>query len=258
MGSRNDRSQDAGGHRFQDAVGHPDAAASAGSWRHSAVLFDMDGTLIDSESVWFEAGSKLLEGLVDDLPADAADQLHGLDLDAVVRWLVAHGVAVDRDEYLGRLLETVEPLLPAAPAREGAQEWVCAVAAAGLRRAIVSNSPRSVIDATLSSRAWARQLEVRVSIEDVGRGKPAPDLYVFAARRLGVAPADCLVLEDSRVGASAAVEAGATCLLVTFGTIAEHEARRITPLVAADLPAAWRLIAALDGSPLQGGLASAT
>jgi HAD superfamily hydrolase (TIGR01509 family) len=223
--------------------------APEGCWRPGAVLFDMDGTLIDTEAVWFAAGSRLLEGLVPVLPDDAAEQLHGLDLDAVVRWLGDQGAPVDRDEYLGHLLEAVEPLLPEAPARDGAAEWVTAVAELGFPRAIVSNSPRSVIDTTLSSHEWARQLEIRVSVDDVGRGKPAPDLYVFAAGRLGVSPVDCLVLEDSRVGARAAVEAGATCVLVTFGSIDECEARRITRLVASDLPAAWRL-AGLDGSPL--------
>ena len=231
------------------SVGAGAASPSEGSWRPGAVLFDMDGTLIDTEAMWFEAGSRLLEGLVSELPDDAAEQLHGLDLDAVIRWLGDHGATVDRDEYLAHLLAAVEPLLPAAPARDGAAEWVTAVARLGYPRALVSNSPHSVIHATLSSHPWARQLEVRVSVDDVGRGKPAPDLYVFAAGRLGVSPVDCLVLEDSRVGARAAVEAGATCVLVTFGAIAEGEARRITPLVAADLPSAWRLVA-LDGSPL--------
>ena len=213
--------------------------------RHGAVLFDMDGTLVDTETAWFEAGLELLDGMDTQLPPDAYQQMHGLDLDAAVRWLQAHGARIERDEYVRRLLAAVATRLPAAPAREGAAGWVTAVARARLPRAVVSNSPRGIVEATLAPHAWARHLDVRVTVDDVGSPKPAPDAYLLAARRLGVAAPECLVLEDSRVGARAAVAAGATCVLVTFGGIDPDEARAITPLVARDLLEAWSMVAGL-------------
>ena len=201
-----------------------------------AVLFDMDGTLVDTEHLWFEAGRDLMLDLGIDLPDAALDELHGLDLDAALQLLTEHyGLRITRDDYVARLLDAVEARLPSAAARDGAGDWVDRTVAAGQARAIVSNSPRRIVEATLAPHAWARDLELRVAIEDVDAGKPSPASYLLAAQRLGIAPAGCLVLEDSRVGARAAVAAGATCVLVTFGAIDPAEARRVTPWVANDL-----------------------
>ena len=95
-----------------------------------------------------------------------------------------------------------------------------------------SLKPRLSGYTTLAPHAWARDPELRVAIEDVPSGKPSLASYLLEARRLGVAPAGCLVLEDSRVGARAAVAAGATCVWVTCGAIDPTEARRVTPWVA--------------------------
>jgi beta-phosphoglucomutase-like phosphatase (HAD superfamily) len=201
-----------------------------------AVLFDMDGTLVDTEHLWFEAGRNLMLDLGIDLPEVALDELHGLDLDAALQLLTdTYGLRLTREDYVARLLDGVEARVPSAAARDGAGDWVDRTVAAGLARAIVSNSPRRIVEATLAPHAWARQLELRVAIEDVPAGKPSPASYQLAAQRLGVAPERCLVLEDSRVGARAAVAAGATCVWVTFGAIDPAEARRVTPWVAADL-----------------------
>ena len=201
-----------------------------------AVLFDMDGTLVDTEHLWFEAGHDLMLELGLDLPDVALDELHGLDLDAALQLLTdRYGLRLTRDEYVERLLDNLEARVPTAAARDGAGDWVDRTVAAGLPRAIVSNSPRRIVEATLAPHAWARDLELRVTIEDVPAGKPSPASYLLAAQHLGVAPARCLVLEDSRVGARAAVAAGATCVLVTFGAIDPDDARRITPWVTNDL-----------------------
>ena len=201
-----------------------------------AVLFDMDGTLVDTERHWFDAGRDLMLDLGIDLPDVALDELHGLDLDAALQLLTdRYGLRLTRDEYVERLLDALEAQVPTAAARDGAGAWIDRTVAAGLARAIVSNSPRRIVEAVLAPHPWARELELRVAIEDVPAGKPSPASYRLAAQRLGVAPDRCLVLEDSRVGARAAVAAGATCVLVNFGVLDTDEARRVTPWVASDL-----------------------
>jgi HAD superfamily hydrolase (TIGR01509 family) len=216
----------------------------------AAVLFDMDGTLVDTETLWADASRTVLDGLAIDLPDAALERLHGLDLDATLRLLADdYDVHMTPAAFVAPLLDAVEETLGEARSRHGAAAWMEAVEAARLPRAIVSNSPRRMVDATLAPHPWARHLPVRVSVDDVERGKPAPDVYRLAARRLGVDPTSCLALEDSLVGARAAVAAGATCILATFGVLDPREAGRVTPFVAADLPQALAMVGVVDAGP---------
>jgi HAD superfamily hydrolase (TIGR01509 family) len=214
---------------------------------YAAVLFDMDGTLVDTEPLWADAGRAVLESLAVDLPDSVLERLHGLDLDATLRLLAdEYEVHMTPEAFVTPLLDAVEATLVDARSREGAAEWLDAVEAASLPRAIVSNSPRRMVDATLAPQPWSRHLPVRVSVDDVERGKPAPEIYRLAARRLGVDPRSCLALEDSLVGARAAVAAGASCILATFGVLDPVEARSVTPFVVDDLPQALLLVAAAE------------
>lgn len=216
----------------------------------AAVLFDMDGTLVETEALWSDASRTVLDGLAIDLPDTALERLHGLDLDATLRLLADdYDVHMTQETFVAPLLDAVEATLAMARPRDGAAAWVDAVDAARLPRAVVSNSPRRMVEATLAPHPWARSLPMRVSIDDVERGKPAPDVYRLAARRLGVDPTSCLALEDSLVGARAAVAAGATCILATFGVLDPGEARRVTPFVVIDLPQALALVGAAAASP---------
>ena len=206
---------------------------------------EMDGTLVETEALWADAGRSVLEGLDVAVPEDAIERLHGVDLDATLRLLADdYGVVMTPEDFVTPLLDAVEAGLADARPRVGAAAWIDAVVAARLPRAIVSNSPGRMVEATLAPHPWARHLRVRISVDDVARGKPAPDLYRLAARRLGVDPSSCLALEDSLVGARAAVAAGTTCVLVTFGVLDPAAARRVTPFVVDDLPQALALVAA--------------
>jgi HAD superfamily hydrolase (TIGR01509 family) len=103
------------------------------------------------------------------------------------------------------MLARYETELPVVP---GAPEAVRRLADAGLRLALASSSNRELIDAVLHRLELSSSFEVTVSSEEVARGKPAPDVYLEAARRLGVDPSHCAAVEDSASGIRAAHAAG--------------------------------------------------
>ncbi len=201
-----------------------------------AILFDMDGTLVDSEPIWFRVMCRVMPEHGGALPASAHGELHGLDRHASTHLLQTRfGLSGDPDVFWRHVVEALTAELLGVAAMPGAAAWVEAAAAAGQPRAVVSNSPHAMIDASLAGHPWGEHLKVRVSVEDVAQGKPAPDSYLLAAARLGVDAAACLVLEDSEAGARAAREAGATCLFITNGVVPEARAREITPFVVQTL-----------------------
>ena len=203
-----------------------------------AVLFDVDGTLVDSEPIWFAVLRAVAPEFGCDLPAEAHSALLGTDRPTSTRILRERfGLVGDAEAFWARVVERLVVDLAGVRPMPNAGVWVEAVARAGRLRAAVSNSPRAMVEASLAPHAWARHLEVRVAVEDVVRGKPHPDGYLLAAARLAVAPGRCLAVEDSEAGARAAVAAGATCLFVTNGLVDPERARAITPHVVPSLPA---------------------
>ena len=185
--------------------------------RYDAVLFDMDGTLIDTEPAWFAAERATAARHGVHVPEEAYADLHGLDAAGLIRVLTERfGLTTPPERFLDELAQRLHEALATTIPRPGAEAIVRAVAHAGIARALVSNSPRTAIEATLAPHAWARELLVtRVSVDDVSRGKPEPDAYLVAAERLNVPPERCLAIEDSVPGATAAVRAGTTCVFVT-------------------------------------------
>jgi sugar-phosphatase len=175
----------------------------------SAFLFDMDGTILTSikaaERVWGQWAAS-----------------HGLDVDAFLPTI--HG---KRTEETIRALELpgVDPLAEAAFITRAEIEDVAGVEAvrgvaaflaslpAG-RWAIVTSAPRLLAEARIAA-AGLPVPEVLVAAEDVERGKPAPDPFLLGARKLGVAPADCLVFEDTLAGLRSAAAAGMASIVVT-------------------------------------------
>jgi HAD superfamily hydrolase (TIGR01509 family) len=171
-----------------------------------AVVFDMDGVLVDTEHLWDEVREELTEQWGGRYTPEAQQAMMGMSSHEWSRYL--HEVVGLREppetinaEVVRRMLARYETDLPVVP---GAVEAVRRLADEGYRLAVASSSNRELIDTVLCRLELASVFEVTVSSEEVARGKPAPDVYVEAARRLGVEPARCVAIEDSASGIRAA------------------------------------------------------
>ena len=175
-----------------------------------AVVFDMDGVLVDTEHLWDEVREQLTDEWGGRYTPDAQRAMMGMSSLEWSRYL--HEVVGLREppeainaEVVRRMLARYELDLPVVP---GAREAVRRLHADGLALAVASSSNRELIDAVLRSLELERCFRVTVSSEEVARGKPAPDVYLEASRRLGVAPERCVAVEDSASGIRAAHAAG--------------------------------------------------
>jgi sugar-phosphatase len=178
-----------------------------------AVVLDMDGLLIDTEPVWRSAEKEVFADLGIELTeADLLDST-GVRIDelAAVRLPPdGPGPAEVADRITNQVVDYVKRAGEPMP---GVPEAIALFGRSDLRLAIASSSPERLIDA-VCTRLRLVDIDVRCSALDEAHGKPAPDVYLAAARRLGLSPARCLALEDSPSGVLAAKDAGMTCVAV--------------------------------------------
>ena len=214
-----------------------------------AVLFDMDGTLIDSEHLWLEAEHLVMAELGGSWSeADQRGCLGG-PLERVIEYMLAK---VDTDmsfvDAMELLLSTMENLLRSTPLQwqPGARSLLDETLSLGIPTALVTASWRRLIDAV----EWAidhdlgrRAFTLTIGGDEVVKTKPHPEPYQEAARRLGFDPADCLALEDSPTGTASAVAAG--CKVIAIPHIAVIEAKvglvQIASLEGMQINALWQL-----------------
>ncbi|WP_297749074.1 HAD family phosphatase [uncultured Tessaracoccus sp.] len=181
-----------------------------------AVLFDMDDTLVDSEQAWFDATRQLWEenGVSKGFDDEVTDELRGGTIEDVVALFSRVHTGVEADVAERRMLQLLqEHLADGVEPMPGAEALLEALSGT-IPMAVASNSPSAIVKATMHSLGWQRYFVAMLGTEDVERPKPAPDLYLAAAERCGVAPERCVVVEDSRTGATAAREAGAFVVAV--------------------------------------------
>ena len=179
----------------------------------SAVVFDLDGVLVDSEPVWEQVRRRVVAEHGGHWDPDTQDRLMGMSTSEWSRYLSEGlGVTLSPGDVARTVIEEMEaqyrrhlPLLPGAADAVGrmAAHWPLGLA---------SSSPRSLIDAVLDAASLRHRFAAVVSTEEVTRGKPAPDVYLTAAERLGVAPEACAAIEDSSNGLRAA--AAADCQVI--------------------------------------------
>lgn len=180
-----------------------------------AVLFDMDGTLVDSESLWRIAETDTVAHFGATLEPHVQALFPGTKVEKTAEMMVqTYGLKTTVAGLIVELENSVKKLLPTVEDKPGAVSLIEKVAGLELPTAIVSNSSIDIIETTLASKTWAKYFPLRFSAEHVKQAKPAPDLYLLAAERLEVKPSYSLVFEDSLTGVKAAVAAGTTCIAV--------------------------------------------
>ncbi|HZH27587.1 MAG TPA: HAD family phosphatase [Azospirillaceae bacterium] len=173
-----------------------------------AVLWDIDGTLLESEPLHWEALATVTNAVGGHLTEDSYLSYLGLGMPAVFDKVSrAFGLSIDYASWLDRINDHYVREAHRVAFRPGAVECVDALAARGMIQACVSNSGRRVVDANMR-RLGRPHLRFGLSRDDVVNGKPHPEPYLTAAERLGVRPSECLVVEDSPVGAKAGKAAG--------------------------------------------------
>lgn len=197
-----------------------------------AILFDHDGTLVDSEPAHFEIWQRVLaryqaalseqqyRDFYAGVPAlgNALDMVERFAIDETPERLVEQKVAATR-EYLSR---TAFPMMP------DAREVTGHFHSRGLRMAIVTGSSQATVAATTRTHQLAPYFQTVVASDDVARNKPHPDGYLLAMERLGVSADECLAIEDTEHGLAAAADAGIPCLAVPNAMSMHHDFSRAT------------------------------
>jgi HAD superfamily hydrolase (TIGR01509 family) len=186
--------------------------------RLQAVILDMDGLLIDTEPVWRVAQAEVFAGLgVQLTEQELLDSTGQPTEDLIPLWRLRAPAGDPRltdaqvaDQITDRIIAHVKAEGEPMP---GVTAAIALIRRHGLALAIASSSPRRLIDA-VCDRLGLQDIDVRCSGAEEAHGKPAPDVYLTAAGRLGLEPSSCLAIEDSPNGVLAAKAAGMRCVAV--------------------------------------------
>ena len=181
-----------------------------------AVVFDMDGLLIDSETLVYEGMRRAVRHMGLDLPMSLFTKMIGLPLGDSFDTLKAHyGPDFDLDRFLIEERREIEALFAEGVVlKAGVVELLDALDAVGLPYAIATSSSRDSVEAHIGGHGLLARFKAVVARDDVRRHKPNPDPFLAAAKALGVDPTDCLALEDSHNGVRAAHAAGMMTIMV--------------------------------------------
>jgi HAD superfamily hydrolase (TIGR01509 family) len=215
----------------------------------AAVLFDMDGTLIDSEHLWLQGERMVMQEMGG--VWSAADQAHclGGPIERAVDYMINKAASdATQDQILERLLVVMGELYQNSPLQwcPGARDLLIEALDQQIPTALVTASWRRIIDvvhAAINHDLGREAFSVTIGGDEVLRSKPNPEPYATAAQRLGLATHDCLALEDSPPGAASAHAAG--CRVVAIPHITSIASQRhlalVDTLVGHNLQSLWML-----------------
>ena len=202
-----------------------------------AVIFDMDGTLIDSESVYIAAMQDAAGTLGLALPIDLCHAMVGVPSHECNLMLQEHyGPGFDLTVFRGHFSKSVQRRMSErVPMKPGVVELLDFLRDRGLPLAIATSAGRATAERNLGRAGLLDRFDALATRDDVEHPKPAPDLYLEAAKRLGVAPERCVAFEDSSIGIIAAHAAGMRAVMVLDILPPTEEARAKCFHIAEDL-----------------------
>lgn len=174
-------------------------------------IFDLDGTLVDTMPLHYRAWNRAMQhaGLKEELDEDMFYSLGGVSSRRVARIFADHyGLSVEVDKVFHQKEALFLELRAEMKLIEAVVSFARQASARGVPVSVASGGPRDIVRHTLELMHLHVIFPVVVTPEDVAHGKPAPDMFLLAASRMGVAPAECLVFEDAEPGIQAAEAAG--------------------------------------------------
>lgn len=181
-----------------------------------AVIFDMDGVIIDSEPIHFIVEQKMFDNLGLRITEEEQHSYVGVPMKDMWRLIrTRHSLTHSEEQLLASHKEQlIAHFLTAEPfeAMEGLRELLGEIKGRGLKVAVASSSPRQLIETVLARLRLTLMFDVIVSGEEVKQGKPSPDIFMRAASLLQVTASECIVIEDSCNGVRAAKSAGMECI----------------------------------------------
>lgn len=180
-----------------------------------AVIFDMDGVIIDSEPIHFQVDMQTMRDLGCNISVEELGKYVGTtneymltdikknyDINKSIEEIISYKVEMTKRKIIQSDLEPIE----------GIEELLSKLKNKNIPAAIASSSPRDFIDIVISKFKLQDYFKYIVSGEEVANGKPSPDVYIETAKKLGISPKDCTVIEDSKNGVLAAKAAGMKCI----------------------------------------------
>ena len=209
-----------------------------------AALFDMDGLLLDTETLYIEAMQVAARRFDREMPLAFCHSMVGVpgrECDVLLQEFYGPDFSVP--EFRGHFSAALKPLMEnGIPVKPGVVELLEFLSARGVPLAVATSSRRVTAEHHLGRAGLRERFRAMATIDDVERAKPHPDIYLEAARRLGVSPTRCIAFEDSNIGLTAAHAAGTMAIMVPDILPPLPEVRAKCVRVVDDLHAARRLL----------------
>ena len=181
-----------------------------------AVLFDLDGTLVDSMWVWRNIDIDFLSAIGQELPADLQKCIEGMSFTETAEYFKKRFSIDDDVEDIKKKWNQMayDKYTSEVKLKKGAKEFLARLKSDGIRIGIASSNSVTLIEGALKAEGVPEYFDAITTGCEAGAGKPAPDIYLLAAKKVGIAPSECLVFEDIPMGIMAGNSAGMTTVAV--------------------------------------------